>query len=243
MISSRIGLLYAYTFYLMGKYDYRVEPYALRNIVARWFFMTSLTGRYSGSYESVMEEDLARVSDAGTAEKFMETLDGVVRSTFTDDYWSITLPSDLTTAASRTPGLFAYYAALSLLDARVLFSNMTVRELFDPAQHAKKAALERHHLFAKGHLRKLGIKRRREVNQIANFALLEWPDNVAISDESPAEYFPRYMKRFHDEDRAQMVYWHALPEGWEEMQYDDFLKARRVKIAHVIRDGFAKLGG
>lgn len=38
-----------------------------------------------------------------------------------------------------------------------------------------------------------------------------------------------------------MCYWHALPEGWEEMTYRDFLEARRKAIALVIRDGFSIL--
>ena len=37
------------------------------------------------------------------------------------------------------------------------------------------------------------------------------------------------------------MYWHALPKGWEEMEYSEFLEARRKGIAKVIRDGFLKL--
>jgi len=241
IISSNIGLLYAYAFYLIGKQDYAVEPHVLRDVIARWFFMTSLTGRYSGSYESIMEEDLARVGDARDAHGFVEALDRQVRNTFTKDYWTITLPGDLATAASRTPGLFAYYASLGLLDARVLFSKMRVSDLLDPAHRAKKAALERHHLFAKKYLARLGIKKRREVNQIANLALVEWPDNIAISDKAPSEYFPAYMARLSSEEQERMVYWHALPERWERMPYEEFLPARRQMMAQVIRDGFAQL--
>src|SRR4030042_2773559 len=39
MISSQTSLLYSYTMFLIGKYDFRVEPYQLRNAIARWFFM------------------------------------------------------------------------------------------------------------------------------------------------------------------------------------------------------------
>jgi len=63
MISSQNGLLYCYVFYLIGKYDYQVDTYTLRKTIARWFFMTSLTSRYSGSFESMMEQDLNRLRE------------------------------------------------------------------------------------------------------------------------------------------------------------------------------------
>lgn len=34
---------------------------------------------------------------------------------------------------------------------------------------------------------------------------------------------------------------HALPDGWWNMGYDEFLTARRPLIAAVIREGYEKL--
>jgi hypothetical protein len=82
--------------------------------------------------------------------------------------------------------------------------------LLDPALKARKSALERHHLFPKGYLAKLGIKELRDTNQIANYALVEWSDNIDISDRPPAEYFRRCAARFSPEALSQMCYWHAL---------------------------------
>ncbi|MBM4084114.1 MAG: DUF262 domain-containing protein [Planctomycetes bacterium] len=241
MITSEVGLLYSYALFLMGKRGYGVETYALRNVMARWFFMTALTGRYTGSPETIMEQDLARFRDVRSAEGFVGLLDRIIADTFTDDYWNITLPNELATSAARSPSLFAYYAALNLLDARVLFSKMKVPELLDPASQARKAAIERHHLFPKDYLAETGLSERRETNQIANYALVEWSDNIHISAKSPADYFPQYAARFSPEELSQMRYWHALPEGWETMKYGEFLAARRKGIARVIRDGFLRL--
>lgn len=240
-ISSQMALLYAHIFYLVGKRDYKVDNYTLRQVIARWFFMSALTGRYTGSPETVMEQDLARLRDVSDATGFVGVLDRVVADTFTDDYWNITLPNELATSSARSPSLFAYYAALNLLDARALFSSIKVSELLDPAMKAHKSAVERHHLFPKGYLRKQGITGQRETNQIANYALVEWSDNIGISDSSPASYFPKYAARFSADDLERMCYWHALPAGWEEMPYRDFLEARRKAIAQVIRHGFEKL--
>jgi hypothetical protein len=240
-ISSQIGLLYVYVFFLFGKHKYKLDPFTLRNVIARWFFMVSLTARYSGSFESVMEQDLARLRDIHTAADFIATLDHLIQDKFTEDYWNITLPNDLATSASRGPSMFAYYAALNLLDAKVLFSKMQVKELLDPTVKAKKSATERHHLFPKGYLAKLGITEIRDTNQIANFALVEWDDNIEISDNPPSEYFSNYARRFSNDELETMMYWHALPAGWETMSFVNFLEERRKRIAQVIRDGYTQL--
>ena len=247
MITSKVGLLYAYTFFLIGKRDYRLDIPTLRDIIARWFFMTALTGRYTDSPESRMEQDLARLRDVKSGEEFIALLDRIITDTFTEDYWNITLPNELATSSARSPSLFAYYAALNLLEARVLFSDLKVYKLLDPTLKANKSSLERHHLFPKNYLARLGIMDTRSTNQIANYALVEWFDNIDISDKPPAEYFPEQVKRAKDvrqlsrEQLQKMSYWHALPEGWENMEYHQFLEVRRKAIARVIRDGFMRL--
>ena len=95
MVTSFTGLLYSYSLFLIGKRDYELDPTTLRDIVARWFFMTSLTGRYSASPESAMEQDLSRLREVRTKEEFVALLDGIVATTFTEDYWAITLPTEL----------------------------------------------------------------------------------------------------------------------------------------------------
>ena len=242
MVSSRNALLYSYVYYLIGKRDYGLDENRLRNAIARWFFLVALTGRYTNSPEARMEQDLADLREVRSAEDFIERIDLVTGATFTRDYWDITLPGELATSSARSPALFAYYAALNLLDARALFSKLRVWELLDEATKGKKASLERHHLFPKAHLRRLGILGRRETNQIANFALIEWQDNILISDRAPVEYFPEFSARVRDgTERDRMLFWHGLPVGWETMPYPEFLEERRRRLAAVIRAGFESL--
>ncbi len=241
MITSEITLLYTYAFFLIGKNEYGIEPYTLRNLMARWFFIVALTRRYTGSPESVMDQDLARLRSVRDAEGFVATLERIIESEATNDFWEITLPEELATSSARTPTLYAYYAALNLLDARVLFSHMKVSELLDPALQGHRRAVERHHLFPKAYLKRLGYDEVRETNQIANYALVEWGDNTDIADLPPADYFPAYAARFANNDLRQMMEWHALPEGWHTMDYETFLAKRRQLIAGVIRRGFESL--
>lgn len=241
MITSQTALLYSNIFYLIGKHDFHVNDYALRNLIARWFFMTAMTGRYTGSPETVMEQDLARLRGITSAAEFEQTLDRVIDAVFTEDFWQITLPENLATSSARSPSLFAYYAALNLLDAKVLFSQMRVNELIDPAIRGSKASIERHHLFPKAYLLRLGYDSTRDCNQIANYALVEWTDNIDIKDTSPSTYYPDYAARFNPSELRTMLYWHALSDNWAEMDYETFLMDRRKRIAQVIKNGFERL--
>lgn len=238
MITSEVSLFYAYAFYLIGRYQYHVEPFTLRNVMARWFFMTTLTRRYTGSPESMMDQDLARLRVVNSASEFELTLDRIIDSVLTNDFWQITLPAELETSAARSPGLSAYYAALNLLDARALFSHLKVSELLDPTLKGYRSSVERHHLFPRGYLKKLGYDTVRDTNQIANYALVEWGDNAGIADAAPSEYYPEYASRFSWYELSQMMKWHALPENWHTMDYETFLARRRMLMARVIREGF-----
>ena len=242
LISSNNNLLFAYMLYLIGRTEYSVAEIELRPTIARWFFMASLTGRYTGSPESAMEFDLARFRDMRTAEEFTGILTRVCDDALTNDFWTITLPNELATSSPQSPSLFAYYAALALLEAKAFFSNMSIVDLLDPSVHSSRSAVERHHLVPKDCLKIRRITELRETNQIANYALVEWKDNDLIGGSCPAEYLPQFLARYpNPADRQRYYYWHALPDGWEQMEYGEFLARRRERIARVIADAYKRL--
>lgn len=241
LISSNNNLLFSYMLYLIGKTEYGVDAFTLRKIIAQWFFMSAVTGRFTGSPESAMEFDLARLRGLSKPEEFVATLRRVCDVTLTNDFWGVTLPNDLATSSPRSPSLFAFNAALVLLDARVLFSTAKVAELLDPAIQANRSMIERHHLFPKGHLATLKITGTRETNQIANYAYVEWADNMKVSDQAPAEYVPLLKERFTEAEISRMYHHHALPDNWELMEYQAFLERRRELMAQVIAEGYRTL--
>ncbi|MGI5470881.1 GmrSD restriction endonuclease domain-containing protein [Streptomyces sp. CA-132043] len=244
MISSGNAVLYTYALWLIGRVDHRVPLDRLRETIARWFFMAHTTSRYSGSFESRVEQDLARLHGVpqGDADAFIATLDKIIDSTLTSDFWAITLPNGLETAASKSPALMAYIASLNILDAEALLSTGSIRSRLDPSVTARKG-IERHHLFPRNHLKNQGISETQRINQIANMALVDWSDNIAISDRSPAEYWPQQLtdKQLPDDRIARQRHWHALPDGWEQLPYDTFLQERRRLIAGVVREAFDTL--
>lgn len=242
MITSESAVIYTYILWLVGKRDFGLDLATLRGVIARWFFMAHTTGRYTSSAETQIEADLGRISalDQDDGEAFCRELDRIVQANFTGDYWSISLPNRLDTASSRSPVLYAYWSALNLLDAELLLSDMRIRDLLDPTVTAPRS-IERHHLFPKKFLATKGITATRQVNAIGNMAFVDWPDNAQIGASDPLEYWPRMALSLSEDRLKQQSYWHALPVGWEQLDYPTFLERRRQLIAGVIRDGFGRL--
>lgn len=162
-------------------------------------------------------------------------------SELTGDFWDITLPFSMESSSARSPEFFAFVAAQNLLSAPVLFSHKKVSDLLDPAVVSTKESLERHHLFPKAWLINSGIVEQRQTNQLANYALIEWSENIQISDDAPTVYLPKIREHFSQDAWQHMHQLHALPLGWETLEYFDFLKQRRNLIAALVRRGFELL--
>jgi hypothetical protein len=245
MLAGTNSVLFTYALWLIGRTEFGVPLDQLREVIARWFFMAHTTARYSGSFETTFEADMGRLSGlaAGDAAGFVATLDRIINDRLTGDYWAINLPNELATSASKSPALMAYLAALNIHDADVLLSTTKVRSRLDPAISLKKG-IERHHIFPKNYLKQRGITDLKRINQIANFAMVEWSDNIKISDMPPGEYWPQQVqaKAFDPQRLVTQKNLHALPEGWESLDYDTFLQARRKLMAEVVRRAFELLG-
>jgi hypothetical protein len=242
MISSDTALIYSYALFLIGKLRCRVPAHEQHRLIARWFVANTVTGRYSGSSETIAEEDLAVLKDIETAEGFVHVLERRLATILTNDFWQATLPLELETSSNRSPAALAYLAAQVRLNARVLFSDKRIHQLIDPSVHPTRNPIERHHLFPKKFLERTGVKERRLLNQAANFAVVEWPDNVSIGAKSPRDYVGEIKARFSSAAWDSMCREHALPPGWHDLDYAEFLRQRRALMAAKIRRGYASLG-
>lgn len=240
-ISSEVNVMYSYALFLIGKYDFQVSLYALKKIISKWFFMSSITARYSSSSESQMETDMGFLREVRDADHFVKTLEKIIEDQFTTDYWNIALPNSLATSSSQSPAQYAYFASLSLLGARGLFSLQKITDVLQSGVRSPKSGLEKHHLFPKAYLHRQGITDQRQTNQIANYALVEWSDNISISDQDPQLYIPKMRERFDHATLQEMYFWHALPDDWQNMEYEEFLEVRRLKMAQVIKTAYRLL--
>ena len=51
------AIVYSYVMYLIGKFEHNLNESIIRKLIAKWFFMTAVTGYYTGSHETDMESD------------------------------------------------------------------------------------------------------------------------------------------------------------------------------------------
>jgi len=236
LIQSNNAALMSYSLFLIGRINYGVSVQELRRTIGRWFAFVSVTGRYSGSPESIMEEDLARLRGItdGDGQSFIQAFESAIESEFTEDFWNFTLPARLESSNIRT--MTSFMAAQCKLGAKALYSELSVADLLNPERQSTRKDLEVHHLFPKAWLKANGVTNQREYNHIANQTLVEWSINSEISDKNPAEYAPTYEE--NTDDQTRML--HAMPESWWEMDYQEFLIERRKLMAGVIRKAFEK---
>lgn len=243
MITSATTIIYCYALYLIGIRDYGIDRSAVRQVIAEFFFMASMTGRYTNSPETRFEADLGVVRELPDGVAFLARLREICTTTLTGDFWDINLPSQLATSAARSPTLFAYQAALIKLDAPVLFSPMKLAAMVDPAIKGSKASIEQHHLFPRGYLEGQGVDDLKVINQIANFAPVEWPENIKIGKQPPAAYVPPIDAKLTASERDRIYALHALPPLWWDMPYEEFLVARRKRMALVVKEAWELLSG
>jgi hypothetical protein len=243
MITSQTAVVYTYLLYLIGCHDFGVAKSEMRQAIAEFFFMASLTGRYTNSPESSFESDLNLLRDIEDGAGFLAKLREICATALTSDFWTITLPSRLANMVTRSPSLYAYQAAQIMLDARVLYGQSKISALTDGSVSGSRAALEQHHLFPRAYLEENGVRETMHINQIANYALLEWPENTAIGKASPATYVPPLDARLSAAEREELYFLHALPPLWWEMRYEDFPVDRRSRMARVVRAAWERLSG
>jgi hypothetical protein len=244
LISSANNIANAYILFLIAKINVGLTRKELERHIGKWFFFSSLTSRYSFSPESQMESDL-NVFRTQDRKEFIKSLSAIIDNEITNDFWDITVPNKLLVSSSKNNALRnAFFACLIRSGALVLFSNRKVADLFDPSLKQKRKSLEKHHLFPRNFLLTEFNLDQRQINQVANFTYLEYPDNVDIGDDPPKLYFEKIRDEQYADDPealAAMMRNHCLPGNFYEMKYDDFLQARRVLMAKVVRETFESL--
>lgn len=240
-IASSNAVVFSYVLYLIAKYDYKLDAVGLKKMIAKWFYMSAITYFYTGSTESEVEKQFADLRNVHNAEEFMAYIDRVITTRFTDDYFRLTLPNELNSAAAISPAWNGYIAAQIVLNTPMLFSATPVSKYFVLGANGTKNAIDKHHIFPKNYLTGIGYTSDRERNQIANFTYLDYTTNIDISDDAPSEYVERYRNKMGEIEYLKTCDEHALPPDFEKMEYMEFLKERRQLMAQIVQKAYRKL--
>ena len=244
LIGGQNALNFAYILYLRGRAE-QVPAADLERLVRRWYAMSILRGRYTGSPETAFDLDVRQIEARGLA----AYADSVVQTEVPDSFWTGMLPQLMDTSSSKSPYFLAYQAAqVKLRDRGFLSRDITVLDLLMNRSDV-------HHVYPRNHLKeKYGLARGR-YNQIANFVLAQSEINIAIGDRAPEVYFKELAEQCAGgkkkyggiTDVAEMrvnLRMSCLPESLLDGQipdYDGFLEERRKLMALKIKSWFEAL--
>lgn len=244
MIRSRMAMDFAYALFLRLHEMPAIEKTKIAHYVCKWFAMSVLTGRYTGSPESVMDKDLRNIKTKGFLACLEENL-----ANLSDTFWQVTLPQNLQSSSITAPAFLCFLAAqCKASDDAFLYSGGKVRDLWDSG--------DIHHLFPKDYLAKSGIREKRDYNQVANYVVLNRPTNISIGKKSPSVYMHEILDALRrgqpsgytnittDEELQKNMRMNCIPDGFADMDYtayDNFITARRQLMAEKIRHWFETL--
>lgn len=238
-ISSSNALFFNYAFYIIGKYEFKMEPLRIKRLVRRWYFASALTAYYVGSFESDFEQQLNDISKLSNSDEFESFFDRSIEALLTDDYFRITLPADLDANEATGPTWYGFVASQIVLGAKALFSTVPLSQLVGPYSSGTKKAVDKHHLFPDNYLKEVGHIADR--SNRANFTYVDYQNNIYISDDPPAEYVSKYREDLGEDAYLKACKEHALPVDFETMDYEAFLQKRRSLMSQLVKEAYERL--
>lgn len=243
MIRSQNAINFAYIVYLTLK-EQGVKPEKIEHLIRRWFVMSVLTGRYSGSPESRFDLDVRRIGETSVEQRLKDIESGEL----SDAFWEASLIQSMNTSVSSNP-IFKVYLASQVKagDRGFLSRDITVQDLL-------LFRGDVHHVFPRNYLKKQGLARGK-YNQIANYVYMQQDINIQVSNRPPNVYFnevreqcqtgeTKYGGITNEAELMENLRQNCIPNTIFDMDidnYDDFLEKRRSLMAQKIRRFYESL--
>ncbi|CAM4342981.1 hypothetical protein F901_02096 [Acinetobacter dispersus] len=181
LISSKGSLNFAYALYLNLSNQNLAQP-KIQNLVKRWFVLSILTGRYSGSSESAIERDSKQILEKGI-EAYLNQIE---QAELDEGFWNYRIVNDLDSSSTVNNAYLCYLASqCKNNESAFLSESMSVRNLLEQSNNGNV-----HHIFPKNYLTKNGFKKS-EYNQVANYVFTEQQINIKLGDLAPKDYMAR----------------------------------------------------
>jgi len=243
LIRSQNALNFAYIVYLKLK-ELGVTDIKIGSYVPRWFVFSILTGRYSGSSESVFDFDIKQIAN----KDFGQILAEYEEAELSEAFWNFSLPQSLDTSVASSPYFNVFLAAqVKANDKGFLSKDVLVSSLIELRGDI-------HHLFPKDYLKKKGLDRGM-YNQIANYVYMQSEINIKVGNKPPNEYFKNIIDGISSsnpnlsgisqmEDLEKNLSINSIPLDILNMNienYEDFLVLRRRMMADKMKEYYHSL--
>ncbi|MBF8982262.1 DUF262 domain-containing protein [Lutibacter sp. B2] len=243
LIRSQNAMNFAYILYLTLKLK-GVDSNKIETLVRKWLALSILTGRYSGSAESMFDYDIKRMVE----NDFEDYINREEEGQLSDSFWNNILISKLNTSVISSPYFNLYLMAqIRGNDKGFLSKHIEVRHLIEQRGDI-------HHIFPKKYLQKNGLTKG-QYNQIANYVYMQTEINIKVKDKAPNVYFNELKEQSENgkltyggidnyEDLKDNLVQNCIPESIFDMDinnYNEFLEQRRTLIAKKIKDYYYSL--
>ena len=243
LIRSQNAINFAYILYLKLK-ELNINAVNIEHYVRRWFVFSILTGRYSGSPESLFDFDIKQISQRPFDDYLKEKEEGEL----SDAFWNASLPQSLDTSVASSPYFHVFLASqVKANDKGFLSRDVLVSDLISLRGDI-------HHLFPKDYLKRNGLDRSK-YNQIANYVYMQSEINIKVGNKPPKEYLELIKSQMLNENQLVSgisneqqllanLKMNAIPLEIQQMNVDDyhaFLILRRKLMALKIRDYYHAL--
>lgn len=238
--SGKLGLTghgalnFGYILFLYLNYKLKISlPTEDRNsLLKKWIVMASLTGRYSGSSETIVERDLKLIMQNDDP---IQTIQTIRQQTLSDLFWKNELPNRFDRQSTQASSWRIFQMC------QIYFKDIAWLSKDTSAETVMEEQGNIHHIFPRAYLRKHKLPDS-EINSIANYVWITQPKNLEISDLAPREYLhdneiTKYMSQKNDEQNA-------IPTELRNYDYHDyqtFLHQRRGLMSQMLKQYYEDL--
>lgn len=243
LISSKTSLNFSYALYLKLRNDNLPEA-EIQHYVKKWLIMSLLIGRYSGSSESMIDEDIKQINEKGIA----AYLTHMEQAHLGQGFWDFGIVSDLETSSVNNNAYNVYLATQCNGNATAFLAKyMKISSLIEQRGDV-------HHIFPKKYLSNNNYSPKL-YNQVANFVYTEQATNIKVGMLAPVAYMGMVKEQIDQgvfdistintaKSLDENLLENDIPETLltaEHNGYGDFLKERRQLMAQKIKNYYEQL--
>jgi hypothetical protein len=237
LISSQNSLNFAYALYLKLREDGMGEA-ETQGYVKRWLVMSILIGRYSGSAESRIDEDIKQINEKGIAAYLIQ----MEQANLGAGFWDFGIINDLESSSVNNNAYNLYLAAqVNNNSVAFLSKSMKISSLIEQRGDV-------HHIFPKKYLMNNGYPQK-AYNQVANFVFTEQATNIKVGMLTPKDYLDKVKLQIQagtngistldsESSLQENLINNDIPSILEEanhLAYEGFLEERRRLMANKLK--------
>jgi len=190
-----------------------------------WFLEATIHGRFTGSPETKLDQDLRAIGGTSPLDNLMGNLRREIAG------FDIT-PEMIEGKYQRNPFLPLMFIVFRKNQAQDWFTGTVLSSTNVGPDHQ----LELHHIFPKAVLKRVDDYESHEIDALANIAFLSQKANRTILKSFPEEYLPKVEPSRLE---AQLV---PGQEFWNIEKFREFLVKRRNRLAQAINEYLQELG-